>query len=156
MRVRKLIKCQKDLVTSTSWSHGKLTKRHAPVFEKTRPIRAGWQWRSGKATNQDDDYVLLALCNPGKDNWKAILMAKLTDGWSTVARLEYHASHPGLHVHSDCRNSGLQTGPPSMDIRNRIPKTDQRHLRIQGWTCDGFWNRAMQFFKISDPGGSFL
>jgi hypothetical protein len=70
-------------------------------------------------------------------------------GASVVARFEDHASHPGVHVHSDCIRSGDEIGSTSMDNLVRIPSDGQYHRRVQAHTKDSFWQTAIRFFHIN-------
>lgn len=120
MRVRHLISRTKFLKTQTSWSEKDLPPKHAPIYAKTKPIRAGWRWRSAKCISVDGDFTLIAECHPARGNWKAMLIIETADGASVVARFEDHSSHPGLHCHSDCDISGLEVGAKTIDV-GRIP-----------------------------------
>lgn len=118
------------------------------------PFRAGWQWRSAKATSDQNEYILLVLCNPKRGNWQSILILEGAAGASSVvARFEDHGSHPGLHAHSDCERSGLDTGSETLDGLQRIPPANRRHRRKRAWTKEDFWEKSRQFFRIElEPG----
>lgn len=148
MRVRHLISQPKYIDSETTWSTEDLRPRHAPIYPKTKPIRAGWTWRSARCVSVSEDYVLLAECNPSRDNWKAMLLLEATGGWSAVGRFEFHGSHPGLHVHSDCDRSGLEPGPRSIDGLTRIPGAKAFHRRLGAWTEHSFWEAAKRFFHV--------
>ena len=159
MRVRKLIREQKTLGTDTNWQTRDLQPRYAPLFTRTLPIRGGWQWRSGKATGDTGNFVLLAKCNPAYDNWQAILIFVGDDGTaSAVTRFEHHGSHPGLHAHAHCERSGVEPGSTSLDDLVRAPKAEQGryHRRRNSWTPDTFWVAAKRFFRIQESIGSLL
>jgi hypothetical protein len=156
LRARHLIHEKKTTVASTDWSYGGTPPRHVPVFQRTFPIGKGWQWRFVSAKNDKNAYVLHVRCNSEKDERKAWLMIKLEKGWSIVGRFEYHSSHPGLHVHSNCVSSGLLVGEKSISECDRFPDGGRYHRRIQAWTPDVFWNRALKFFRIVDERGTLL
>lgn len=148
MRVRHLIEERKTILQSTDWSYSGTPPRHVPVFQQTFPIGKDWQWKSASAQNGKNEYVLHVRCNVKKDDWMAWLMIKLEEGWSIVGRFEYHSSHPGLHVHASCLSSGLLLGKQSISACDRIPTGGRYHRRIQAWTPDVFWKRALNFFRI--------
>lgn len=101
--------------------------------------------------------MLLALVNRARDNWQAMLLQeRVGEGWSIVARYEHHGSHPGLHIHSDCDRSGIETGPSSLDKLGRIPAATERHRRIPVWTEAGFWEAAKRFFRIQEQKGPLI
>lgn len=153
MRVRHLVSDPKVLKSDTNWRTTDLQPKHAPIYAKTRPIRAGWEWRSAKAESGSRQYILVALCNPPRDNWQAMLIVETGNGASMVARLEYHGSHPGLHAHSHCDRSGIELGGASIDNLPRFPPAGHTHRRTAAWTKIQFWNAAREFFRIKEKLG---
>jgi hypothetical protein len=157
MRVRHIVGQKKQTQTDTKWSIKDLTPRYAPIYTKTKPIRAGWQWRSSKVIDATGrEYVLLAECNPRRDNWKAVLILETSDGPSVVARFEYHASHPGLHVHADCSRGGIETGAIGLDNLARLPPAGNMHRRKHAWTEGTFWEAAKRFFRVEEQKGTLI
>lgn len=157
MRVRKIIRENKSQETDTGWRDSDLTPRHAPIFPRTIPIRAGWKWRSAKVMGNAGEFILLAKCNERRDNWQAVLMMLLPDGTaSAVGRLEYHGSHPGLHAHADCRRGGIESGALSLDDLCRVPVANAYHRRTHAWTNGSFWQTAKRFFKVREKTGLLL
>jgi hypothetical protein len=151
MRVRHLAGASKVIVAdSGKWSVSDLPPRHAPIYAKTRPMRAGWRWRSLKAKAGTQNFVLTVICNPKRDNWQAILMVESEVGASVVARLEYHGSHPGLHIHGHCERGGIEVGGSGLDNLVRIPPAAQKHRRLNAWTEGTFWEAAKQFFRMGE------
>jgi hypothetical protein len=153
MRVRHLIGALKRLRSDTGWSTSDLPPRHAPIYSRTRPIRAGWTWRSGVCEADGQHFILTALGNPGRDNWQAILILETTLGPSVVARFEHHGSHPGLHGHAHCERGGVETGASGLDHLARVPKVDRPHRRENAWTEQAFWEAARRFFRVADDHG---
>jgi hypothetical protein len=156
MRVRRLIAERKTQESDTGWRHDDIPPRFAPVFARTRPIRAGWQWRSAKAVSAERQYILTALCNSLRDNWQAMLILYSQEGASMIGRYEYHGSHPGLHGHADCQRSGLELGPVSIDNLQRRPAARAFHRRTFAWTGNTFWEAARRFFRVRERKGPLL
>lgn len=159
MRVRYLVREPKQIETDSGWQAIDLPPRHAPLFVRTTPIRAGWRWRSARAIGLNNRFILLAKINPLRDKWQAILMVLGDDGpASAVARLEYHGSHPGLHAHADCRRGGVESGTASLDDLERFPKAGagSHHRRQRGWSENGFWEAAKRFFRMQEMKGPLL
>lgn len=74
MRVRNIVSGEKTIVTETKWSTKDMPPKHAPVYSKTKPIRAGWQWKSAKIKGQNSaEYILVAECNPERNNWRWLI-----------------------------------------------------------------------------------
>lgn len=110
MRVRHLIETDKLQKADTGWLLNDMPPRFSPIYTKTRPIKAGWKWRSSQCQAGNMSFTLTALCNAQRDNWQAYLMVETPAGASLVARFESHGSHPGLHAHSHCERSGIEVG----------------------------------------------
>ena len=147
----------KLFASDTSWRTDDLQPRHSWIFEKTKPIRAGWKWRSTLAHGAQGEYIMLTQCNPRRDEWKAWLIYKKPAGNpSLVIRLEFHGSHPGLHVHAHCDRGGLEEGGSGIDGLARIPPADRSHRRVNAWREDTFWEMARRHFHIEFPMGTLL
>ena len=157
MRIRKMVAEEKLLESDTQWREEDLPPRHSCIFDKTKPVRAGWKWRSTTVRGAQGEYVFLTQCNPRKDEWKAWLIYKtLTGNASLVSRLEYHGSHPGLHVHGHCARGGIEEGASSIDGLVRIPSANKTHRRVNTWREDAFWELARKHFRINFPQGTLL
>jgi hypothetical protein len=158
MRIRTIVGERKVIRTDTGWRSDDLQHRHSWIFDKTKPIRVGWQWRAATAVGQSgQDYLVLAQCNPIKDQWKAWLILRMGSGQaSLVTRLEYHGTHPGLHAHAHCQRGGLEEGASSIDGLVRIPHANGRHRRVNVWRDRTFWEQAQRHFHIKHPQGPLL
>jgi hypothetical protein len=157
MRIRKLVSEPKVLTSDTNWRSDDMQHRYSWILEKTEPVRAGWRWRSATAAGPGGrEYLLLTQCNPIRDQWKAWLIFRTSSGQaSLVSRLEYHGTHPGLHVHADCERGGF-AGPSSIDHLARIPPVNRRHRRKITWREQSFWDQARLHFRIKHPKGALL
>lgn len=153
MRVRHLIELKKTLHSQTIWSSSDMPPRHAPVYSKTKPMRAGWKWRSAKAEARGIIFILVAECNSARDNWKSMLIVETSNGASVVGRFESHGSHPGLHAHAHCLRSGFENGGSSIDNLIRIPNARSPHRRTNAWTENTFWDAARRFFRLKEDEG---
>lgn len=101
----------------------------------------------------DINFVLTAICNPGRDNWQAVLILETGEGPSVVSRFEYHGSHPGVHIHADCERGGIELGSIGLDNLVRVPGNNKPHRRVNGWTENTFWEAAKRFFHIEENNG---
>lgn len=153
MRVRHLIADRKIQSADTGWRTDDMPPRACPIYAKTRPIRAGWQWRSAPAESGTRKYLLVALANVNRGNWQSFLMLEVHGAWSVVARFEYHASHPGSHLHSHCGRSGIEVGATGLDHLARAPAIGARHRRTAAYTPSTFWQAARTIFRIHDDLG---
>lgn len=153
MRVRRLTRSSKSQVSDTKWRTDDIQPRYCPVFARTRPNRAGWQWRSVRAEIDQRKFVAFALVNLRRSNFKSMLIEETPAGPSVIARYEFHGSHPGIHVHADCDRSGIETTATGMDGLARIPPANRPHRRTAAFSVSTFWNEARRFFGIETDDG---
>lgn len=125
-----------------------MTRRHAPIFQNTRPMRGGWTWRSMRVEGDGREFILLFQCNPPRADWKAWLLIRFGQDASIVARLEDRASHPGLHLHAHCQRGGVEVGSALLSDLERAPPAGAYHRRQHAWTADGFRDHAADFFRV--------
>jgi hypothetical protein len=156
MRVRHLLAIPKQAGAETAWSETDMPPRWCPVYSKTRPSRAGWHWRSAHVSGDGEEFMMVAICNPRRGNWKSMLLLKATQGYSVVARFEHHESHPGLHVHTHCQRSGIEVGAGGMDSLARIPAAGAPHRRTAALTLASFWRAAQSFYRVADDYGELF
>lgn len=155
MNVRAAIITTKIMSSDTGWKNTDMPPKHAPIFIKSRPTRAGWKWRSAKAVYNDQEYVLVTMCHPSRGNWKSMLIEVSDQTSKVIGRFEYHSTHPGLHVHANC-NSSLAFGSSGMDNLTRYPSVSSFNRRKSAWTESGFWEASKQFFRVQERRGSLI
>jgi hypothetical protein len=156
MQIRPILRRSKTMTSDTGWSTKDLPPKHSLIFTRTRPIRAGWRWRSARGKCEaGNEYVLLAQCNPGKANWQAVLILRggNTVGAFVIARFEYHGSHPGVHAHANCDKGILIPGAKGLNNLSRLPAIGALHRRKFAWTDVTFWEAAKDFFKFETASG---
>ena len=84
----------------------------------------------------------------GRENFKAILAVEGEAEWRVLARLEFHGSHPGLHIHDWC---GIETPPiggRSIDAPYRRPPARTYHRRMNTPSRAAFWRLALDCFRV--------
>lgn len=153
MRVRRLIAAPKRPVSDTNWRTDDIPPRYCPIYARTRPNRAGWQWRSLRAQGNGRRYTLVAFVNLRRANWKSVLILEADGHASVVGRFEYHPSHPGLHLHAHCERGGIEPGPGGLDGLARIPSLGAPHRATGSLTVSTFWEEARRFFRVRDDLG---
>ncbi len=153
MRVRHLAKTKKVQIADTGWRSDDMPPRACPIFTKSRPSRAGWQWRSAKAEGSDREFILVALANINRGDLKAMMIVKTGSGHAVVGRFEFHSSHPGLHAHAHCERGGIEPGATGLDKLIRIPRAGAKHNRVAALSLSTFWAEARRFFRVYDDLG---
>jgi hypothetical protein len=155
LNVRAAITAPKKMSSDTGWKDTDMPPKHAPIYTKSRPSRAGWKWRSAKADNNGREYVLVTMCHPSRGNWKSMLIEVSDQASRVIGRFEYHSTHPGLHGHANC-NSSLAFGSVGLDDLTRYPSNSSFHRRKSAWTENGFWEASKRFFRVEESKGSLI
>ena len=156
MRVRKHIQVAKIILSDTNWQTDDIPPRHTCIYPKTRPNRAGWEWRSALVKSDISEYIFLSHVHPDRDNWQAMLVLKSDLGGSLISRYEYHGSHPGIHVHADCSRGGIEVGPTGINDLLRIPQVGKERQNNITLRKNLFWDKARLHFRIDYPKGELL
>lgn len=156
MRIRQHIRRPKIIESDTDWRDDDLPPRFSGIYERTRPMRAGWRWRSVLAKADGIEYIFLLQVKPRQDNWLAWLILKEENSCSIVSRYEYHSSHPGFHAHADCTRGGVEKGPDSIDNLLRIPKVSSPNGPTITLKERTFWEKSRKHFRIEFKQGQLL
>lgn len=154
MRVRSILNLEKKITADTLWKQDDVPKRHCPINSRTKPIRAGWEWRSVRAQAADGrSFIAYLEVNLRRGDFKSVLIEDTVNGPSVIARYEYHSSHPGVHAHAHCERSGIEIGASGMDRLVRAPRLKSHHRRSGSLSLSTFWLAASRFYGLkSDPG----
>lgn len=90
----------KVAVTSDGWKTGKMPKS-AFSLSKNNSFRlgAGWDWCIHHVAHSSNNLRLLIAFHAGKNEYLAWLAIDTGKDLGLIARLEYHATHDGWHVH---------------------------------------------------------
>lgn len=143
---------------ATEWSSQSAPPRYLPFARSMRLPSKDWQWRALGASAPGHEFVLFSRVNLRMGNYQAWLLHESAGQLSLLARLEDHASHEGLHVHSACGDvipsSGTQSVNlmPSGEKLHRIPECGTVVRRnVQGWDASRFWLFARDMFRVRDP-----
>jgi len=119
------------------------------------PISGQWRWRVLHLADDTHRYRLLIIYRPDKGQYQATLGLETKTTLQVLARLEDHATHPGLHCHAPCeRDADIPAGSFQYPALNRAPRTT-RPRRSGGWTDSSAWNVALKFYNVvgGDDGG---
>lgn len=148
MTLREFVKRKKTLVDAGVWSDKKMPKSGNKFpLSRARGFRVGvtgWRWRVLQyQDDQSRQYRLLVLYHPGKQQYVAALGTPVGTDLLVLGVLEYHATHPGWHMHAPCKlppthNSGRLRYPEMKRVQGRIgqnalqpfPTTDGAALEI--------------------------
>lgn len=89
----------KTVVSAGVWKKGKMEKGDFPLSKNSSfRLGAGWEYCVHQLAGSNPMRLLIAL-NEGKRDYLAWLAIEHGNDHMIIARLEYHASHLGWHVH---------------------------------------------------------
>lgn len=132
------------------WRSDPIVPRLGP-FPKTRPAPPGGVWRSLRALADEHRFMVFAQVQEGRENFKACLALEQDSSWRILIRLEYHGSHPGLHIHDWC-GAVPPLGGKSFEAPYRRPKVGFFHRRVEVPSRATFWTLALNCFRVAPKG----
>jgi len=139
---------KRAIALATSWRSDQITPRLSP-FPKSRPGPPGGVWRSVVTVAPDGQrFMIFAQVQEGRENFKAVLAVDNNGSWQVMTRLEYHGSHPGLHIHDWCGETGVPFGGRSFDAPHRRPSAGAHHRRNPILNRATFWKLALDKFWV--------
>jgi hypothetical protein len=101
MRTLLAVRERKTLTATPKWQSGKKMPRSAFPLSKSHsyPLGSSFDWCVCDAVAGENQYKLLVAFDPAKEQYRAWL--GLVDGTdqALLARLEFHPSHKGWHLH---------------------------------------------------------
>jgi len=149
MRSAALIRAGKTVVEVGTWQSGRLPRTAFPLSRS--PIKLGptWRWRLERLRAGVADLRLLVFFRMDREEFAAWLAQDTTAGLVILARLEDHGTHPGLHLHIQCRDDvGRPVGRQVYPGLLRLPRSGTLHRRRGGFTEMDAWAVAQRFFNI--------
>lgn len=129
------------------WNDPPIRPRLSP-FPRGLRLPSGWRWRALPCRSGDDEFLLLGQVNVSRGNYKAWLLHRDTGDWRLLARIEDHASHPGLHAHVHCGEVLPDPGAGSVGAAVRRPSQRPYRRTAQGCAPDVFWVLACAILRI--------
>lgn len=134
MRIVDVVRARKDNVAEGHWSDNALRNRDFPMSLKRKrcyPLSRRYRWSIATFNAQGRRFRLLVAYHTLVPEFVATLAEQLPQDSRILARWEYHGSHRGWHVHTDCGTvdavrPGLLKGPDT----KRMPKRGAFHRHI--------------------------
>lgn len=130
MGLKELVRADKDVVDWGAWKHDTKMPKSAFPLSKHRSfqVRASHRWRVVRFTCDGHSYRLLIAYRPELESYKAFLGRDEKGDTRVLARYEFHGTHAGWHLHSDCTGINVigKTGLP-----DRIPGNAAHHRRVE-------------------------
>ncbi|NMG38982.1 hypothetical protein GRZ55_06990 [Chelativorans sp. ZYF759] len=131
MRVTGVIQSRKSNVSLSEWSDDKLKAKDFSLSRKRGkpfPLTRRWRWQIITFAGQGRSYRLMVAYHTLVPEFIVALGEDVSSDCRILARWEFHASHPGWHVHSVCGDTdGLSVGIVKPLGTKRIPAARSYH-----------------------------
>lgn len=157
MQLKSLKRAKKEIAEWGKWSSGSLPKSFFPLSKTKIKVSKLSRWKVIKFTCEGADFAVLIVYRIDKEQYWSYLAENLGSDMTVIARLEYHATHPGWHMHSNCDTSKNVPGRTGGLIQ-RIPQVSSPHRRQDfGITGDASAEaKAVSTFGIDKGTGGIL
>ncbi|MEO0438584.1 MAG: hypothetical protein AAF098_16920 [Pseudomonadota bacterium] len=100
-----------------------------PLSKTKVKVSAASRWKLMKFSCGAEDFAVLIVYRLDKQQfWSYLAQDKGTDTM-VVARYEYHSTHPGWHMHSNCETSKNVAGRTG-GLFDRFPRNKKAHRRL--------------------------
>jgi hypothetical protein len=103
--LREFLHLPKSVKDAGAWSDKRMPKSGSRFpLSKSRGVHLGigWRWRVAAVTAGANEYQLLVAYHATKRNYFCVLAVNHDSDTLVLARLEYHSTHAGWHVHACC------------------------------------------------------
>lgn len=153
MQFRDFLVADKTISSPGVWSNKKMPRTGGKFpLSKNHSFRLGtnWRWRVVDLTAGTSDFRLLIAYHEHKQQYLAALGVSNLSDTLVLARLEYHGTHPGWHLHAYCNGSEQRHwGRMSYPEMVRLPSGKKRHRRMDFSINDSdALDLATKFFRI--------
>lgn len=155
MLLREFLSSDKSITDYGQWSDKKMPKsgsRFLLTKNKGYHLGAAWRWRVVDIHANATDYRLLVAYHATKQNYVCALGVNQLSDTLVLARLEYHSTHPGWHVHACCvQNEARHRGRWGYPEMRRLPRKGRYCRRTTFITSDAdAMTIAARHFRIDD------
>lgn len=160
MRVRDFIQAAKTVTKAGQWKSEKMPRTAFPlVGTKSLRLPATWTWRVDELEGSGGaDCRLLIAIREDVEQCRAWLSVRRGRDFAVVARIEYHATHPGWHCHAECGNvDDVPVGVVRSAGQRRLPHAQAFHRdREAAVTKLDARNIAYRLLRIESMAGDLI
>lgn len=100
------------------WKTGQKFPKNGLNLRSPYPVTGQWSWRQIRFQAGDDRYSILIKCRPERLDFMAMLV-HCGQPDTVLCRVEHHGSHPGWHLHYQCKRPFFQGVVSFPDMRRR-------------------------------------
>lgn len=131
MRLKDIIRAKKTNIHWGDWKSGvKMLRTQFPMSKGSFSVRSVYNWNISTFECLGKSFRLLVFYRADKQEYGAWLGMEDDKDMKVIARLEFHASHPGWHMHTNCETDQTPSGRSGGSIYQfRIPKSYELHRR---------------------------
>lgn len=136
MKLKEFIRGEKANVHHGEWGDEKLRQKDFPLSKRggrVYPLTRQWRWRMTTLAFKDRKFRIMTTYHKAVPEFAAVVAEDLGKDSRVVARLEFHGSHDGWHMHPICTDfdnvvSGITK--PHGTVRLPSAKGFHRHVEI--------------------------
>lgn len=131
MGIKDVVRAEKNVASWGEWKVGvKMPASAFPLSKQRRfSIRACYRWRVAQFTCDDKQYRLLVAYRPELLVYRAYLGLHEDGDTCVIARYEYHSTHEGWHIHTNCHDNNEIFGRTG-NLASRLPESKSVHRRL--------------------------
>jgi hypothetical protein len=151
VKLRRVINGAKTITDAGSWKAG--TKMPKTVFPLSRAgsfkVTSRFNWRVISFECMGEKFKLLVYYRTDIESFHADLGREVGGDMLVMARYEFHATHPGWHMHCLCDSTGKVAGRSGGTDR-RMPRVGEFHKQcVFGVATDRqAYEKAVKIFRL--------
>lgn len=153
MKLKRIIASQKVITDEGIWKSGvKMPKSIFPLSKShSFKVPQSFNWRLVCFECLGEKFRLLIYYRYDISSYSATLGHDVGGDMLVMARLEFHGTHPGWHMHAVCDSTGRVPGRTGADIR--FPDANSFHKDLIFGVVDDStaYKTAIKAFKLIDP-----
>jgi hypothetical protein len=131
MNLKEFISGDKLNVHHSPWGDEKLRAKDFPLSKKsgkTYPLTRQWRWRVTTLELENRKFRLMATYHKTVPEFMAVLAEDLETDSRIIARLEFHGTHDGWHIHPVCDDfDNVAPGVIRPSGTKRLPAGGKHH-----------------------------
>lgn len=131
MGIKDVVRAEKTVADWGEWKVGEKMPPSAFPLGKQRSfrVRACYRWRVAQFSCGESNYRLLVAYRPDLHVYYSYLGRYEHGDTCVVARYEYHSTHEGWHIHTNCSDGNDMFGRTG-NLADRVPAKDAKHRRL--------------------------
>ena len=152
MRLRRIIRANKTITDAGAWKTGVKMPKTAFPLTKQNALKVGpaYSWRVIRFTCLGAAFRVLVIYRLDLSTYSAYLGMECDQDLKVLARYDYHATHPGWHMHAVCDSDSQTPGRTGGPFR-RLGSKLQRRAQFDITDDDSAYAKVTEAFKLIPP-----